>query len=189
MNYHKPDTGEAEAKAIIAALPHDIVPVLITYLEDAAELYKFMKYLGVEVVQLHSDISPIEAARLKQIFPECKIIKSLVVHEDKFQSIELTISEFTGIADYFITDTFDASTGASGATGKTHDAEISRRAVEISNVPLILAGGLNCDNVAQRVKIVRPIGVDVHTGIEDSNGDKTRELSQKFVSEARKGFE
>jgi phosphoribosylanthranilate isomerase len=87
-----------------------------------------------------------------------------------------------------LTDTFDASTGASGATGKTHDWSISRELAEISPRPLILAGGLDPGNVREAVNQVRPAGVDAHSGLEGPGGRKDRELVQAFVRQALAGF-
>jgi len=85
-------------------------------------------------------------------------------------------------------NTFDPVTGASGATGRVHDWEISRRLVASSARPLILAGGLNAGNVRQAIRTVRPAGVDVHTGIEGDDGRKRYDLTRRFVEEAQVGF-
>ncbi len=69
--------------------------------------------------------------------------------------------------DAYITDTYDPVTKASGATGKTHNWEISKNLVELSAKPVILAGGLNPENVYDAILKVKPAGVDVHTGIEN----------------------
>jgi phosphoribosylanthranilate isomerase len=90
--------------------------------------------------------------------------------------------------DAFITDTFDPTTGASGATGRVHDWDISRRLVEVSNTPVILAGGLTAKNVRRAIHAVRPAGVDVHTGIEGRDGRKRHDLTKRFVQEAQAGF-
>ena len=94
----------------------------------------------------------------------------------------------SGYVDAFITDTFDPVTGASGATGKTHDWEISRRIVEHSRHPVILAGGLTPENVGDAIRLVRPAGVDVHTGVEDDQGRKDRRRVEAFVTRARDAF-
>ena len=91
--------------------------------------------------------------------------------------------------DAFITDSFDPDTGAIGATGKVHDWQVSARLVDLSPRPVILAGGLNPDNVRNAIIQVRPAGVDVHTGIEGSDGRKRRDLVERFVAEAQAGFE
>jgi phosphoribosylanthranilate isomerase len=90
--------------------------------------------------------------------------------------------------DAFITDTFDPETGASGATGKTHDWEVSRKLVKMSARPVILAGGLNPANVRQAIYAVNPAGVDAHGGVEHPDGKKDRELVDTFVREATDAF-
>lgn len=89
----------------------------------------------------------------------------------------------------FITDTFAPETGASGATGRTHDWLVSRRLVTLSERPVILAGGLTPGNVRRAILEVQPAGVDVHTGVEDTSGRKSGEKVTAFVAEARAGFE
>ena len=98
------------------------------------------------------------------------------------------VTHLSPYVDAFITDTFDPVTGASGATGKTHDWTISRRLVELSTKPVILAGGLTPANVGEATRVVKPAGVDVHTGVEDENSRKNPYLVARFVHEARKAF-
>lgn len=90
--------------------------------------------------------------------------------------------------DAFITDTYDPLTGASGATGKIHNWDVSRRIVEASQRPVILAGGLNPENVRDAILYVKPAGVDVHTGVEGPDGRKDEVLVKAFVSEAESAF-
>jgi len=90
--------------------------------------------------------------------------------------------------DAFLTDTFDPQSGRSGATGKIHDWEVSRRLAEISPRPLILAGGLNPGNVREAIRRVQPAGVDAHTGLEGPAGRKDAARVAAFVAEARAGF-
>ena len=89
--------------------------------------------------------------------------------------------------DGFITDTYAPETGASGATGRTHDWAVSRRLVQLSPKPVILAGGLTPANVRQAIATVGPAGVDVHTGVEDASGRKDRGKVLAFVAAARAG--
>src|SRR4030095_10716833 len=98
------------------------------------------------------------------------------------------VRDLSPFVDAFITDTFDPKTGASGATGKTHDWRVSRRLVELADRPIILAGGLTPDNVKRAILEVRPAGVDSHTGVEDSTSRKSREKVKKFFSENNYAF-
>jgi phosphoribosylanthranilate isomerase len=71
---------------------------------------------------------------------------------------------------------------------RTHDWGLSRRLVELSARPVILAGGLTPANVGQAISVVRPAGVDVHTGVEDATGRKDRARMLAFVAEASAAF-
>lgn len=186
---HREDLTEKEAATIIKSLAAPVFGVLITYLNKASEIGAFCQTLGVRIVQLHGEIDRDELKRLKTLDPNLIIIKSLVIgmHDDK--ALEATVSELSLLVDAFITDTFDPKTGASGATGKTHDWRISRRLVELADKPVILAGGLNPENVKRAILEVSPAGVDSHTGVEDSSGRKSREKVSKFLAEASEAFE
>jgi phosphoribosylanthranilate isomerase len=69
-----------------------------------------------------------------------------------------------------------------------HDWDVSRRLVEMSVPPVILAGGLDPGNVRRAILEVRPSGVDSHTGVEDDAGRKSPDKVKAFVAEAEAGF-
>lgn len=186
---HREDLTEEKAAAIIKSLAPAVFGVLITYLDEAGEIAAFCHALGARIVQLHGDIQRAELKRLKTLDPNLTVIKSLVVGLRDDQALEAMVSELSPFVDAFITDTFDPKTGASGATGKTHDWRVSRCLVELADRPVILAGGLTPENVKRAILEVRPAGVDSHTGVEDSSGRKNREKVQKFLSEAHDAFE
>ena len=182
------DLTEAEAAAIIRALPEGTHAILITYQNRADEIIEFCDQLGTSYIQLHGDISLAELTKLKTARPDFYIIKSLVVGQHTSDQLKEMIAELADFVDAFITDTFDPKTGASGATGKTHDWNISRELVELSPKPVILAGGLNADNVRTAIDAVRPAGIDTHTGLENADGRKNRALVERFMSEAREAL-
>lgn len=185
---NKEDLSEDEAEKVIKeiTLPHKAV--LITYLDDADEIIVLCNKLNVTIVQLHGNIEIEELKKLKELRPDIEVIKSLVVYDNNIQELESIVISFSPWVDMFITDTFDPLTGASGATGKTHDWEISRRLVEISTRPVIIAGGLNPLNVKNAILATTPAGVDVHTGIEGVNGRKDLELTRRFIRECIEAF-
>ncbi|TFH42134.1 MAG: phosphoribosylanthranilate isomerase [Lysobacterales bacterium] len=185
---HREDISEEGAAQIMRGLQLPVFGVLITYLDDAREIAALCASSGARIVQLHADIGLEKLARLKKFAPELLIIKSLVVGLHPEDALETMVEECSPLVDAFITDTYDAITGASGATGRTHDWRISRRLVEMSQRPVILAGGLNPENVRQAILEVKPFGVDSHTGVEDASGRKCREKVEKFLSEAESGF-
>jgi len=73
----------------------------------------------------------------------------------------------------------------SAGKGLLYDEEYASRMVRESRVPGILAGGLNPGNVAHAIRLVRPYGVDVATGVEDSPGVKNEQKVREFVRIAK----
>ncbi|MGA7615261.1 MAG: phosphoribosylanthranilate isomerase, partial [Thermoanaerobaculia bacterium] len=69
-----------------------------------------------------------------------------------------------------------------GGTGVTFDWELVRG---ISDRPFFVAGGLTPDNVGEAIRIARPDGVDVSTGVESAAGIKDREKIRRFVAAAK----
>ncbi|UCG12203.1 MAG: phosphoribosylanthranilate isomerase [Deltaproteobacteria bacterium] len=185
---HKEDLSEAESSKIIRSLTPPHQGVVITYLEDAGEITEFMDLLGARIVQLHGDIGLAQLSRLKGLKPDFEIVKSLVV--GKYEDAELVamIKKLGPWVEAFIIDTFDRETGACGATGKTHDWDVSRKLVELTDRPVILAGGLTPENVGEAILKVKPAGVDSHTGVEDASGRKVRNKVERFISEAKAAF-
>ncbi len=186
LDYHKEDCTEIEAAKIIQELPRNVYPVLITYLNKATDIIDLSDRLQISIVQIHGEISIEELEKIKRFSPAMDIIKSLVVSDDNFLELEGIIGKTEKYIDAYITDTYDPKTGAKGATGLTHDWNISKNLKGLTKKPLILAGGLNPSNLEQAIKYVRPAGVDVHTGIEESDGTKSEIKSKLFVEIAKK---
>src|ERR671924_1751896 len=127
------------------------------------------------MLQLHGDEGPAfcaEAARRTG----CKVIKALRVRS----------AADVQAAEAFRTDfhMLDAHRpGMPGGTGESFDWELaaSRR----SEVPLILAGGLTPDNVSEAIGVVRPLAVDVASGVEASPRRKDPALLAAFFDGVR----
>lgn len=185
---NKEDLTEEQAGELIKSIPLPHKGVLITYLDNANEIKQMCDDLHAKVMQLHGNIEKAELEKLKTLRPDLEIIKSLVVRGDNSAELEKMVEDLSPWVDAFITDTFDPSTGAEGATGKKHDWNISAALVKLSPKPVILAGGINADNVREAVLTVKPAGIDVHTGVEGPDGRKVYELVKKLVDEANIGF-
>lgn len=77
---------------------------------------------------------------------------------------------------------------ASRGTGRLFDPALAARIAGESPVPVILAGGLTPENVAEAVRRVRPYGVDVSSGVESSVGRKDPGLVSAFVRRAKEAL-
>jgi len=188
LDHHKEDLTIDAAVAIVSKLRNHATFFLVTYLNKARAICELCEALSVDMVQLHGQIDHEQIQLLRQEAPKLRIIKSLIVRGGNAGPLIDEVQRYGPSVDSFITDTFDPTTGASGATGRVHDWQISRRLVESSNRPVILAGGLNAKNVRRAIHTVRPAGVDVHTGIEGRDGRKRHDLTKRFVEEAQAGF-
>lgn len=182
------DLTEDEAAVIMAGIRAPRRGVLITYEVEAAEIAAFCRKLGTRTVQLHAEVAPGELRTLKRNDPGLTVLKSLVVRGDNDTALAATVEQTAEWVDLYITDTFNPATGAEGATGLVHDWAVSAELVRSSPRPVMLAGGLNPDNVATAVDRVRPAAVDAHTGLEDATGRKDPEKVRLFVERARNAF-
>lgn len=72
-----------------------------------------------------------------------------------------------------------------GGTGKTFDWEMAATIVQSSSQPVVLAGGLNANNVGDAIAQVNPFGVDVSSGVEASHGIKDLEKLERFIHAAK----
>jgi phosphoribosylanthranilate isomerase len=104
------------------------------------------------------------------------------------ESVEMAL-EFEPHVDWLILDSVTDSIDGIGAAGVTHDWSLSRQIVESVGVPVILAGGLGPDNVAEAIRVVQPAGVDSLTRTNRFKGDgsftKDLEAVERFVDTAR----
>lgn len=73
-----------------------------------------------------------------------------------------------------------------GGTGKSFDWDIAQRCVQDSQAPIVLAGGLRPENVAEAIERVRPYAVDVSSGVESEPGRKCPERMQAFFKEVNR---
>ncbi len=182
------DHDEAEFTEVVKAIPPSIFTVWITYLEKFSELEPVIRRHGLKGVQLHGPATPALLLELKAAFPGIVLWKSLIIGKGELSELEAEVRSYAHLVDAFLTDTWEPSTGKSGATGKTHDWAVSRRLVEISPRPVILAGGLNPENVAHAIRAVKPWGVDAHTGLEDAAGNKEPAKVKKFLAESSAAY-
>jgi phosphoribosylanthranilate isomerase len=101
------------------------------------------------------------------------------------ESVEIAHS-YDGIADFLLLDSHRASDRQIGALGITHDWAVSRRIVQLVRTPVILAGGLGADNVAEAIRAVRPAGVDSKTRTDrDGSHAKDPDRVRRFHAAAK----
>lgn len=92
-----------------------------------------------------------------------RLVKSVGMDEHDENSALAYVAAIAEAVDAVILDTTTR-----GGSGRTHDWAVARRIVERVGVPVVLAGGLNPANARAAIETVRPFGLDVETGVEES---------------------
>jgi phosphoribosylanthranilate isomerase len=160
-----------QARAIVAALPPFVTTVGLFVNEPPESIRETVDFCGLDVIQLHGDEGP-EACRI----PPHRVLKALRVKGEE---------SLTGIADYQVSALLlDAwHPDSYGGTGRLGDWKLAARLA--AERPVILAGGLNPENIAEAIRQVRPYGVDVSSGVESSPGRKDPARVAAFIRNAR----
>jgi phosphoribosylanthranilate isomerase len=144
---------------------------------EASEVLKIFREVRLDALQLHGDETRAAVAQLARIAP---VFKALRVGPG-FSAA--TLENYQDVLG-FLFDTADAGPGQYGGTGRLADWGVAQQAARSHRV--ILAGGLNAENVAAAILQVRPYGVDVASGVEASPGAKDHAQLRDFVREARR---
>lgn len=156
--------GEDRIAEIAAGTPSGITSVLLTSRTDPAGIAAQQRRTGVGAIQLCDRLTADARAALRMELPNVALIQ--VVHVEGPASIEEARAAAVG-ADAILLDSgrLGAARRELGGTGRTHDWSVSREIVEVVPVPVLLAGGLQPENVAEAIRRVRPAGVDVCSGL------------------------
>ena len=159
------------AREIVEALPAAVEVVAVVVDEGADELQRLRDEVGIQWIQLHGDESP-------------ELLERFLPHAYKAMGVEHA-GDVARLSDYpgerILVD--KAIAGLPGGTGKTFDWALVQELA--SRRQLVLAGGLNPENVARAVRTVRPYRVDVASGVEWSPGRKDEGKVRAFISQAR----
>ena len=184
QKHNSPDfISAAVASDIARALPPSVEAVLVTHIKEIDELERLLQESEITTVQLHSEIDPNSVESLRGRHPHLKIFKSVsVISADSVAYPET----FAQLVDGFVLDSINLATNQVGGTGKTHDWSVSRQIVmRYPEVPIILAGGLNSENVRSAIECVRPFGVDVNSGTKAADGFKDPRKMEAFIIQAK----
>lgn len=164
-----------QAREILAAVTPPARRVALTLSSDLDEIRRILRITDPDIVHLGmppQPVTPDSLHALKREFPHVGLMRTIPVTGDS--AVEMA-REYDGIADYLLLDTHIDNAPVIGATGRTHDWSISRRIVEAVSIPVILAGGLGPENVAEAVAHVQPWGVDSKTGTDRDDGSHCKD--------------
>lgn len=170
------------ASKIVRALPETAVAVGVFVNREASEIREICSATGVRCVQLHGD----EPDCLIGELSEYTVIRALRPQNGLTRVAESHLDSYRNLNVRPVAWLVDARVeGAFGGTGHTVDWRELSRDRRRGWPPLILAGGLTPENVAEAVSVVAPAGVDVASGVESEPGVKEMEKVEQFITACR----
>ncbi len=156
------------------------IPVfLVSTVKEFSTWERIISRVEPKYVQIHTDeISPDDVERIRDLGVFVAKAFKIPRFSDNPEEDAKRILERIGMynVDMILLDT-------GSGTGITHDHRVSR--IIARRFDVVLAGGLNPENVCEVVEFVRPYGVDVSSGVE-RNGRKDEELVSRFVRNAKR---
>ena len=161
----------AQAKEVVRSIGPDACTVGVFVNAPREEIAHAVEVIGLRAIQLHGDETPEECAGWKGL----TVIKALAAASGG----ELAARAARYAVDYVLLDTPLPSYGGSG---QTFDWAM---AAEIPAGRLVLAGGLTPSNVTAAIRAVRPVAVDVASGVEAYPGRKDHGKLEAFIRAAK----
>ena len=176
------------ARAIVEALGPEIVKVGLFVNAGEDDIRGHFERLGLDLIQLHGDEPPEFVARLDGR----PVMKAFRVGSEGLTPVYDYIERTEQLGCRIHAVLVDAfCKGSYGGTGRLADwAAVAAYAtgeefLPIDFPPLVLAGGLTAQNVAEAIRAVRPAAVDTASGVESSPGKKDPAAVKSFVRAAR----
>jgi|SRR5271166_5623386 len=182
-----PDT----VREIVKALPTKVEKVGVFVNESAEHVKGIAQEVGLTAVQLHQDASPrgqtvqkldsLQGSKTYIVLPASQLFDE----QGRLGGFEWRAEIKDMISAIFV----DAATPQQpGGTGRTFDWDKAVPVTEVikqAGFNLVVAGGLSPANVAEAIRILKPWGVDVSSGVESAPGKKDPEKVRAFVAAVR----
>ena len=174
------------ARDIVRAIGPRACKVGLFVNSPAEEITEIYDELGLDLIQLHGDESP---DILRELAPR-PVMRAFRVGPDGLRPVRRWMEASLRMSLFPKLVLFDAyQPGQYGATGTTTDWSLARAYREKRGMPpLVLAGGLKGENVAEAIAAVGPAAVDVAGGVERAPGRKDHDRVREFVAAARAAF-
>jgi phosphoribosylanthranilate isomerase len=142
---------------------------------------------GVDLVQLHGDEDAAFARAVAEGagVPCVKVLHVPAAGSDSAAKAQAVLAEIRAAGPGPVALLLDTSVaGSKGGSGVAFDWAVARR-VQDEGYPVLVAGGLSPENVVEAVRAVRPFGVDVSGGVEDTPGVKDHQKVSAFLTNVR----
>lgn len=173
-----------QVREIAPKLPQRVEKYGVFVDADYDEIAATLRACRLTGVQLHGPRGPQLALRLREDFGTSLRILGVLHYAGEFEA-QLAALSADKVFDAVLIDSRTAK--AVGGTGIAFDWQSARNGFvrSASDVQLIVAGGLNPENVGEAISTLLPWGVDVVTGVEAAPGRKDPAKIEAFIQAAR----
>ncbi len=168
-----------QAQRIISQLPRNVERIGVFMNNSAEEICSVVNAVELTGIQMHGDESPVA---VYEFLPPARRDAMR-----KMKSIQVKPDRELGLDHVSASNAVDAWLLDSGAgSGKAFDWHAARAQLGEKRGSFIIAGGLTPENVGEAIRVFKPWGVDVVTGVEREPGRKDPEKLKAFVAAVRK---
>ena len=177
----------AVAAEISITLPTEIDAVGLFVNHELNDVADTAQQCGLTMIQLHGDEPPEFLAELKACSSKVKILRAFRVDDSGLTQVADYLAECRKLGVCLTGCLIDARVdGEYGGTGCTAPWDLLADQYDSERWPrLIVAGGLHPGNLADAIRVTRPFGVDVASGVESERGVKDLALVEGFIQAAR----
>jgi phosphoribosylanthranilate isomerase len=165
-----------DADALFDAAPPFLTTTLVTMPETVEDAIETATRVAPDVLQLHGGFDADDLRVIREAISSDVVAVVDAEEPDRARAVAPAV-------DAVLVDSIDDD--GAGGTGETHDWVATAEVAATLDAPVILAGGLTPENVAEAVETVQPYAVDVASGVERSGGTKDHDAVRAFVANAK----
>ncbi len=168
-----------QAEILIQSVPAYVQAVGLFVNSHADEIQAILNKIPLDILQFHGDETPEQCQAIAQQVGR-RWYKAIQVKPDLDAVAEIQGYQDAG-ASAVLLDAWHPD--LKGGTGHSFDWDTFPKL----NIPLILAGGLNPDNIEQAILTTQAYAVDVSGGVESAKGIKDQQLIERFMQGVHRG--
>jgi phosphoribosylanthranilate isomerase len=176
-----------QVAAIVAGLPEKVEKIGVFVGADAEGIEAVVREAGLTGVQLHFAADPKLPEQLHtRLGRELRVLRVLHFDSEHLAGVATQLADYAHDPHVSAVLIDSRTAAAVGGTGVAFDWAAARLTLfDGSQNRLVAAGGLNPENVAEAIGLLRPWGVDVVSGVEAAPGRKDSRKVAEFVARAR----
>ena len=167
-----------QAAAILSAIKSPAKGSVLCLTADLQLIRRIVLSLRPDILHLGAStdiLTPVQVRELRNEFPALTMMRSIPVAGPESLAIARS---YEGIVDFLLLDSYSAGDKQIGALGTTHSWDLDNAIIQNVSIPVIIAGGLGPENVADAIRAIRPAGVDSKTKTDKDDGSHTKDLEK-----------